>query len=493
MYASSSYSSDMSDASSATACIFPDNRTGSIVFDTSVFPPRPLLVLKEIGTGSYGSVYLSSCQWTGDLYALKCIDKNALLPDQLTLTRFEAQLQAYISASNHPNIVKLFSYFESDDAFYILMEYIAPARDLFSWLSDMRDEYEYDDYNVRVRRRTPEERLKMLKNVFAQILQAVDFCHQNGVYHRDLKPENFLVSEEGWIKLCDFGLATNAATSREFNCGSTAYMSQECRMPVAAKEGMTIVDYVQYVQDVYSNVDIPAYSPQAADVWSLGIMALMLFYRKGPWHDAVEEDEGFAQYCNNPMAYLRHAVECEHVDLAAFLVERVFCEEEERATVGEWMDMWSEDSMLACTEWKFMEPVPTTGLSGSKSCMLPCKSWDSDVALKSPTCHAVLMPTPVKSIHTGLLDASCNSLDDFYAPGLLDAGWDSLDEDYVPSLAMSIASDDSAPPSPECLPVMDASPLDLLHDLSKSIREIESKLYAPYTSWSEFDMDMLYT
>ncbi len=44
--------------------------------------------------------------------------------------------------------------------------------------------------------------------VFMQLIDVVNFCHENGVYHRDLKPENILISKDFRIKLTDFGLAS---------------------------------------------------------------------------------------------------------------------------------------------------------------------------------------------------------------------------------------------------------------------------------------------
>ena len=64
------------------------------------------------------------------------------------------------------------------------------------------------------------------RQVFLQILRAVQYCHDQSIYHRDLKPENILVKDNGYtVKLADFGLATRDVLTSDFGCGSTFYMS----------------------------------------------------------------------------------------------------------------------------------------------------------------------------------------------------------------------------------------------------------------------------
>ena len=161
-----------------------------------------------LGGGAYGVVYKAVHLVTKVQYAVKALNKLGLEPRQRAFQKREVEL--HWRASPHPNIVSLYTIFDSPDCVYVVMDF-CPEGDLFTNITE-HGRYTNDD--------------ALAKRAFLQLLDAVEHCHSLGIYHRDLKPENVLVSEQGGkVQLADFGLATSDRVTSDFGCGSTFYMS----------------------------------------------------------------------------------------------------------------------------------------------------------------------------------------------------------------------------------------------------------------------------
>jgi serine/threonine protein kinase len=166
-----------------------------------------------LGTGAYGVVYSAVDLKDNVRYAVKCLSK--FNPDGTPLDRRQLDFQTteirlHYAASAHPNVVSMLNIIENTDCIYVILEY-CPEGDLFFNITE-RQQYVGKD--------------ELAKSVFLQILDAVEHCHNLGIFHRDLKPENILVSDHGeTVKLADFGLATSSERSEDYGCGSTFYMS----------------------------------------------------------------------------------------------------------------------------------------------------------------------------------------------------------------------------------------------------------------------------
>jgi MAP/microtubule affinity-regulating kinase len=163
---------------------------------------------KTLEKGKFGVVKLGKHIVTGDKVAIKVIDK--LQQKQRTLDEMlkEADIMKRL---DHHNIIKVHEIIDTENTFYIIMEY-ASNGDLFSCLDCGRmDETE-------------------AKEKFQQIISAVRYCHEEkNVIHRDLKPDNILFDSENNIKIADFGLSEEFVPGEKFFtfCGTPEYMAPE--------------------------------------------------------------------------------------------------------------------------------------------------------------------------------------------------------------------------------------------------------------------------
>jgi serine/threonine protein kinase len=219
-----------------------------------------------LGTGAYGVVYLAQDIKTGAQYAVKCLSKFS--PDGTPLERRQVlyqqrEIRLHYMASAHRNVVSMYKIVDDPDCIYVILEY-CPEGDLFLNITERGHYVGKDDLS---------------KKVFLQILDAVEHCHNLGIYHRDLKPENILVTDQGeTVKLADFGLATSDDRSEDYGCGSTFYMSPECLDPSTRKS---------------------YYMCAPNDVWSLGVILVNLTCGRNPWKQASFQDSTYRAYARS--------------------------------------------------------------------------------------------------------------------------------------------------------------------------------------------------
>ncbi|KAI0199182.1 kinase-like domain-containing protein [Astrocystis sublimbata] len=236
--------------------VAPEERLGKFLGES-------LQLIKIIGTGAYGVVYLAVDITTRIQYAVKTLSKfnaDGSPLDRRQLAFQHRELRLHYQASAHPNVVSMHKIVDDPDCIYVVLEYCSEG-DLFFNITECGQYVGKDD---------------MVKSVFLQILDAVEHCHALGIYHRDLKPENILVSNQGaTVKLADFGLATANERSEDYGCGSTFYMSPECLDPSSRR---------------------PYYYCAPNDVWSLGVILVNLACGRNPWRQASFEDSTYRAF-----------------------------------------------------------------------------------------------------------------------------------------------------------------------------------------------------
>ena len=170
-------------------------------------------VIKEIGSGGYSRCLLVKNKLTNQSFACKeLVKKN--VSDYEGLMR-EVNLMIKL---DHPNIIKLYEYYEDEKKIYLIME-LCTGGELFDKIIE----------NTEKGKQFTE---KQAANIFKQMMSAVNYCHKNGIVHRDLKPENLLYfdkSENSPIKVIDFGMSKRFDHNKLMSekVGTAYYISPE--------------------------------------------------------------------------------------------------------------------------------------------------------------------------------------------------------------------------------------------------------------------------
>ena len=162
-------------------------------------------IIRSLGSGGFGSVYLARDTWLDIKVAIKVPHKQSA---ELYKLLKEPRLQA---ALNHPNIVRMIAAEKENRIFFMVMEYVKGKT-----LEKVLEKEGTLDWTQAV-------------DYLRQISQGVEHAHNNKIIHRDLRPSNIIVSEEGTAKITDFGTSAwlNTVPYASTRIGSPPYMAPE--------------------------------------------------------------------------------------------------------------------------------------------------------------------------------------------------------------------------------------------------------------------------
>ncbi|KAL2524138.1 Serine/threonine-protein kinase D6PKL2 [Abeliophyllum distichum] len=152
-------------------------------------------LLKRLGCGDIGSVYLAELSGMKCYFAMKVMDK-ASLAGRKKLLRAQTEREI-LQSLDHPFLPSLYTHFETDKFSCLVMEF-CPGGDLHT-----------------LRQRQPGKYFseQAVKFYVAEVLLALEYLHMLGIVYRDLKPENVLVRDDGHIMLSDFDLSLRCVVS----------------------------------------------------------------------------------------------------------------------------------------------------------------------------------------------------------------------------------------------------------------------------------------
>ena len=145
----------------------------------------------SIGRGNFGVIVPAQDKLTGQVRAIKIINKEELLKKDPHLDLLENEFNIMLTL-DHPNIVRLYEVYEDPKYMYLVIEYLK-GKNLFETL--INEEFQMTESNVR--------------DIFFQIVKGMQYLHKNGIVHRDIKPENIMFVSPGSnkIKIIDFGVS----------------------------------------------------------------------------------------------------------------------------------------------------------------------------------------------------------------------------------------------------------------------------------------------
>jgi len=197
-----------------------------------------LSVVKKLGKAKF-PVYLTSSKVDQSRYAMKVFSHQGEKPHPY----FKNEVR--FSTLKHPNVISMVHHEEKRDTIqkgeikkvsYILMEY-APHGDFFDFIS--KNGQNFDD--------------KLIRCFFKQLIDGIEYLHEQGIAHLDLKPENLLLGANFSLKIADFDLSHVRGDTKVLSRGTKYYRGPELSGAAIAESGSSSENLkVSFASDIYS-------------------------------------------------------------------------------------------------------------------------------------------------------------------------------------------------------------------------------------------------
>ncbi|OIT02134.1 PREDICTED: 3-phosphoinositide-dependent protein kinase 2-like [Nicotiana attenuata] len=210
---------------------------------------------KIYGVGSYSKVVRAKKKDTGNVYALKIMDKKFITKENKTA--YVKLERIVLDQLDHPGVVRLFFTFQDTFSLYMALE-SCEGGELF-------------DQITRKGRLSEDE----ARFYAAEVVDALEYIHSMGLIHRDIKPENLLLSSDGHIKIADFGSVKPMQDSRITVLPNAASDDKAC----------TFVGTAAYVPPEVLNSSPATFGN---DLWALGCTLYQMLSGTSPFKDASE-------------------------------------------------------------------------------------------------------------------------------------------------------------------------------------------------------------
>ncbi|KAI8967772.1 kinase-like domain-containing protein, partial [Mycotypha africana] len=257
------------------------------------------MMIKEIGRGMHGKVKLAEDLDTGELVAIKIVDKQARrkhlgyniskkeLQDNLLRFHNESEQKirkemAILRKCAHPNVVRLKEVIDDPKSrkIYLALEYMEGGEIIWHALESIRY--------------WPVLTMEEARHIFRDVVCGLDYLHYQGIIHRDIKPANLLYAtkEKQQVKISDFGvsyfnphLAATAASSEQQHTRADEMdreLAETAGTPAFFAPELCSSLEQQHQQQREEHIT------KAIDVWALGVTLYCLIYGRCPFTAATE-------------------------------------------------------------------------------------------------------------------------------------------------------------------------------------------------------------
>ena len=205
--------------------------------------------LSRLGCGSYGEVFQVKHKETNKIYAIKEINKAKLIKEN---KYYQAIIEnEMLKECNHPNIVKYFGFYETQENFGIIEEY-CPYGDLSSFINENKQ-------NLSILE---------IQYIIGQIIICLEYLSTKNIIHRDIKPENFLLTDNFNLKLIDFG--TSTFIGKIFDTKTNNFIDDNCKGPKRPSDSFICSHQIyDEQQPVSNNTPYSSFKYKITDIFNL--------------------------------------------------------------------------------------------------------------------------------------------------------------------------------------------------------------------------------
>lgn len=232
----------------------------------------------QLGAGGMGEVYLAQDTQLERTIAVKILPAD-VTSDRQRMHRFVQEAKA-AAALNHPNIAHIYEIGESDGTSFIAMEFI-------------------DGETLRQLLKQGQLIVTAIIDITIQIASALAAAHEPGIIHRDIKPDNIMLTNDGLVKVLDFGLVklTEPQSAIDTEAPTKALLHTD------AGTVMGTANYMSPEQARGQKVDA------RTDIWSLGVMLYEMTTGRLPFAGATTTDVLASIVKTDPIALTRFSPE----------------------------------------------------------------------------------------------------------------------------------------------------------------------------------------